>query len=506
MNLIERVPTGIVGFDHISYGGLPKNRSTLVSGPAGSGKTVFAAQFLAEGIRRYDQAGVYVTFEESPDDIRRNMEGFGWPIREWETQHKWCFLDASPVADQTRTIIGSYDLQGLVVRIGHLIDRTQAARLAIDSVGSILSQFPDVQLIRQELFRIIAQLRSFGVTVLLTAERLNDYGETIARYGFEEFVTDNVVILRNLLDGERRRRTIEILKYRGTQHYKGECAFSILPEVGLQVIPLAALELKQRSSVIRISSGSTELDNMCGGGFFRDSIILTSGATGTGKTLLCTEFISGGTARGERCLLVAFEESREQLFRNASGWGRDYEAMEASGLLRVICAYPESAALEDHFMTITSAVEEYQPGRLAFDSLSALERISSVKGFREFVISFTAFLKEREICGLFTATTENLMGGPSITETHISTITDSILLLRYVEAFGQMTRALAVLKMRGSAHSKEIREFAIDSLGMHLGKALISVTGILSGQPRQSLLGELDHRVEATNPDSGGDT
>ena len=250
------------------------------------------------------------------------------------------------------------------------------------------------------------------------------------------------------------------------------------------VIPLSAIELQQKSSEARLSTGNRELDSLCGGGFFRDSVILVSGPTGTGKTLITTEFVAAGVKEEQRSLLFAFEESREQLYRNARGWGIDFEAMEARGLFRVLCEYPEAASIEDHLIRIKKEIEEFNPDRVAIDSLSALERVASEKGFREFVIALTSYIKHREIPGLYTATTSTILGGTSITETHISTITDTIILLRYVEKLGQMRRGLGVLKMRGSYHNKDIREFTIDESGLHIEAPFRTVFGILSGNFR----------------------
>ena len=479
---IDKLKTGIAGFDLVAQGGLPRGRTALISGTAGSGKTVFAAQFLAEGILKSDQSGVFVTFEESPEDIRRNMVSLGWDVPSWEAQGRWVFVDASPQMEEESIVVGSYDLGALLARIENAVQRVGAQRLAMDSLGAVFSRFEERALIRTELFRIASALRQMDVTAVMTAERTQEYGD-LTRYGVEEFVADNVIILRNVLEGEKRRRTMEILKFRGTSHHKGEFPFTIIPAEGIVVIPLSSLELKQRSSNVRITSGNPELDEMCGGGFFRDSIILVSGATGTGKTLITTEFIAGGVETEERCLLFAFEESREQLFRNATGWGRDFERMEREGRLKVVCKYPEVAGLEDHLIKMKAEIESFGPNRVAIDSLSALERVSTIKGFREFVIGLTSFIKHQEVAGLFTSTTPTLMGGTSVTETHISTITDSIILLRYVEMYGEMRRGVTVLKMRGSMHDKDIREFTIDDSGMHIGRPFRNVSGILAGRP-----------------------
>ena len=488
---IEKLATNIPGFDHITCGGLPKYRTTLVSGTAGSAKTVFAAQFLAEGIRKSGENGVFVTFEEPPNDIRNNMASMGWDIEKWEEQGKWLFVDASAQPGEEPVLTGSYDLGALLARIEYAISSCKADRVSLDSLGAIFTQLPDRANVRRELFRIASALKKMHVTAVMTAERTQEYGD-ISRFGVEEFVADNVIILRNVLEEEKRRRTVEILKFRGTSHQKGEYPFTFIPGEGLVVIPLSAIELKQKSSDIRITSGSDELDAMCGGGFFRDSILLVSGATGTGKTLITTEFIAGGLNAGERTLLFAFEESREQLFRNARGWGMNFEQMERDGKLKVVCEYPEVMGLEDHLIGMRKMIHAFKPNRIAVDSLSALERVSTVKGFREFVIGLTSFIKQQEVAGLFTSTTPTLLGGTSVTEAHISTITDSIILLRYVEMYGEMRRGLTVLKMRGSRHDKDIREFTIDGNGMHIGKPFRNVAGILAGNPVQVTPNELE--------------
>lgn len=481
---IVKLKTGIPGFDFLSNGGLPKGRTTLVAGTSGSAKTIFAAQFLAEGVLRSNESGVFVTFEESPSDIRKNMLGLGWDIAKWEKEGKWAFVDASPTVSHEAVEVGSFDLGALIARIEHAVKKVGAERVSMDSLGAIFTQLTTSSIVRSELFRISVVLKSMSVTSVMTVERTQEYGE-ISRYGVEEFVADNVIILRNALEEEKRRRTMEILKFRGTNHQKGEFPFSVVPNEGIIVIPLSAIELKHKSSPLRITSGSNELDKMCGGGFFRDSIILVSGATGCGKTLITTEFIAGGTKVGEKCLLFAFEESREQLFRNATGWGHDFEQMEKDEKFKVICTYPEVSSLEEHLIRMKDVIGKFKPNRVAIDSLSALERISTIKGFREFVIDLTSFIKHQELAGLFTATTPTLTGGSSVTEQHISTITDSIILLRYVEMFGEMRRGIMVLKMRGSAHDKEIREITIDNRGMHIGNSFAEVRGILSGNPVQ---------------------
>jgi circadian clock protein KaiC len=484
-DLIAKSQTGIPGFDLISKGGLPRGRTTIITGSSGSAKTIFATQFLVSGVKTFNENGVFVTFEEIPKDIVRNVKSLGWRLDHFVEENRLAFVDCSPDPMGAPKVSGDFDFNALLARIEAAVKKVSAKRIVIDSMGALFSQFSDSGKVRQEIFRIVCGLRSLEVTAIVTLERTDEYGD-VSRFGVEEFVADNVVILRNSLEEEKRRRTVEILKVRGAEHQKGEFPFSVSKN-GLEVIPLSAMELTQKSSMVRLSTGNKDIDKMCGGGFFRDSIVLVSGATGTGKTLMVTRFVDDGSRRGEKTLVFAFEESREQLLRNAKGWGMDFTQWENKGLLKVICAYPEIYGLEDHLIHMKREIEKFGPSRIAVDSLSAMERVSSVKSFREFVIALTSYIKEKQAAGLFTATTASLMGGTSVTETHISTITDSIVLLRYVELLGEMRRGITVLKMRGSLHDKKIREYTIDAEGMHVGNSFDNVSGILAGAPMQVL-------------------
>ncbi|MFC3077700.1 circadian clock protein KaiC [Phenylobacterium terrae] len=479
--VLERVQTGVEAFDELVMGGLPRGRATVVGGSPGSGKTVFATQFLAHGIH-LGEAGVFVTFEESPKEVEANMAGFGWDIGRWVREKRLAFVDASPRADES-LVLGDFDLSGLLARILHAAEQVSARRVVLDSLAQLFDHFiAEPNILRRELFRISSRLRRAGLTVLMTAERNNEYGE-ITRHRMEEFVADNVVLLRNVLEREKRRRTIEVLKMRGSHHVEGEAPFTLVGGRGIVAVPLSSLRLEQESSTKRVTSGNASIDEMCGGGFFRDSVTLVSGATGTGKTLLVTNFLAGGVAAGEKALLLGYEESRGQLFRNARSWGVNFEQMEADGRLKVVCLYPEAQSLPDHLLTIRALVEEFEPNRIAIDSLSALERIAPETGFREFLISLTSFIKRREIAGLLTATTKSLIGGQSVSEQHISTLTDSIILLRYIQEREVMHRGMMVLKMRGSEHDKNVRRFTIDSQGMHLKEPFSGAPNLFETDP-----------------------
>jgi circadian clock protein KaiC len=486
---LRRVPTGIRGFEHISMGGLVEGRTTLLVGSSGSGKTLFATELLYREITQFGRTAVFVTFEEKPADIVRNVQRLGWDLGQLVRDKKLVILDAS----MDRAMIeeaGSYDLSGIISQITDAIQEVGAKLVVLDSLGALFYQFDNPGILRREILRITDTLAEQGVTSLMTAERLEEHGP-ISRFGIEEFVSDCVVVLRHHLQEEKVRRTIQIYKLRGDRHFKDEFPFTIEKE-GICILPLSAAELTQASSVDRISFGSPKLDEMAGGGLFHDSVILVSGPTGSGKTLLGTTFAAEACRRGERVLLLGYEESRPQLVRNAHSWGVDFQGWERKDLLRMVCQYPETQGLEGHLYAIQREIEQFKPQRLVLDSVSALERIGNVRNFREFVIGLTGFVKAKQICSLFTSSSPKLSGGDSITDAHISTITDAILLLRYVEKKGALSRGVIIIKMRGSKHDKQFHEFTISDKGLSIGDPFSHVPITLLGIPSFQELSEAE--------------
>lgn len=483
--LLPRLPTGIAGFDDVSQGGLPEDSVTLVAGTAGSGKTVFALQFLAEGVRQFGQPGVFVTFGEPARKLRWFIGEFGWEVPAWELDGRWTFIDATPNPDEKGTVVGGrFDLTVLLNGISEAVERTGAKRVAIDSLNVLFARFDDSDAVRDGLIRMAARLERLGVTAIMTIAR-DEESDRLTQLGVEEYVADNMVILRNVLEEETRRRTLEVLKFRGTQHRQGEFPFAITREQGIAVIPLN-VQLDQPSASGRVTSGITAFDEMCGGGLFQDAVTLVSGSTGTGKTSLAVQFALAGAQQGEPAIVVGFEESREQMARAVAGWGYDVAALEADGKLRFLIDYPESRTFEEHLVGIQGAIADLGATRLVLDSLTSLRRGGPERSFREFTIGLTAFLKQHEIAGLLTTGQASLTGpDPTATQEHVSSLTDTIVMLRYIEVYGELKRGIAVLKARGSDHDKAIREYTIGPDGIHIGAPLRTTTGIMSGRPSQ---------------------
>ena len=488
---LPRVPTGVDGLDHILVGGLVKGRTTLVVGTSGSGKSLLSCQILWNAAVRRREPAVLVTFEEKAEDLIDNVATLGWDLNAMVDSGDLQLVDASP-DPQTLAASGSYDLSGIMLQVKAAVEECGAKLVILDSLGGLFTQFRDDGVLRREIVRLRDMLRELGCTSVMTAERLAEEGP-VSKHGVEDFVADCVIILRQELFQERVRRTAQVYKMRGDRHEPGEFPFTIVTRGsgagtdgeggGIVVLPLSAARLSQKSSDDRIPFGNEDLDKMAGGGLFRDSTVLISGPTGGGKTLLCTTFAAHGCKGGERSLYLGFEESRPQLGRNATNWGYDFAKWEDDGLLKIRCEYPETRGLEGHLLEIRRQIEVFNPTRVVIDSISALERIGTPRTFREFLIGLSSHLKRKQICALMTATSPHMAGAGGKVGAHISTLTDAIILLRYLELGEELGRGLTIIKMRGSQHDKHVRRFSIGSDGLHVGAPVPHVADLIGNLP-----------------------
>ena len=467
---ISKVATGIRGFDHVAMGGLPAGRTTVVAGPAGAAKTLFAAQFLAEGVRR-GQPGVFVTLEEPAADLRTNLATLGWDVPAWEARDDWRFVDGSPLAPG-RAEQRPYDIDTLAAQIGMALDRTGAQRVALDSLNAVLSLQGGAAAARQALRALVLQLRGMRLTAVLTVETADDRDGALSSYGVEEFVADNVVLLRNLREGTFRRRTVEVLKMRGARHHKGDVPFTVVPGEGLHVLPITAPRAATRPQE-RVPTGVAGLDDVLRGGFIGASNTLVSGPTGVGKTVMATQFAAAAVEAGETVLFLAFEESREQVLDNGQSFGHDLRLHEREGRLHVVSVYPEVASLDDHLVEVRALVERLRPARLVLDGLSTLARLGSEQSYRGFLIGMTGISREADLAALLTTSVtpgETVVPGA----TQVTGLVDTILVLRHEEREGTRRRGLHVQRMRGSGHSEQVHEVSLrDGEGVVVGGPLV---------------------------------
>lgn len=469
---IPKVPSGIPGFDQVAMGGLPARRTTVVAGTAGAAKTLFAAQFLAEGVR-LGQPGVFVTLEEPASDLRTNLRTLGWDVEAWEAQGNWRFVDGSPLTPSDTDPEGErprYNVSTLAAQIGAAVDRTGAERLVLDSLSAVLALQPDAGTARQELRSLLMSLRRLALTVVLTIETADDPAGALSAYGIEEFVADNVVLLRNVREGSFRRRMVEVLKMRGAMHHKGDVPFTIVPGEGLRVLPVTVSSTAKRQKQ-RISTGVAGLDELTRGGLLRGSNTVLSGPTGSGKTMLATRFAAESVAQGEPVLFVSYEEAHEQVLDNGSALGFDFEDAERRELLRVVALYPEVASLDDHLVELHDLVERIRPVRVVLDGLTALERVGSDASYHGFLLGVTAFVRGAGLATVMTAAPTAMLGHSAAT-THVSGLVDTVVVLRFHETGSTIRRGIHVQRIRGSGSENQVRELFIDDGALSIGGPL----------------------------------
>ena len=476
---LEKCRTGISGFDEITGGGLPKGRPTLVCGGAGSGKTLFAMEFLLNGATQYNEPGIFISFEENERELTENVASLGWDL-EALSREKKIFLDHVYIERSEIEETGEFNLEGLFIRIESALSAVNAKRIAVDSMEALFSGFSDEMSLRAEIRRLFRWLKEKGLTAVITGEQGKG---SFTRHGLEEYISDCVVFLDNRMNDQVATRRIRVVKYRGTSHGANEYPF-LITEKGFSVLPITSLNLDYSVSTERIPTGVERLDTMLGGqGFFRGSSILVSGTAGTGKSSLAARFAAAACNRGEQALYFSFEESPQQIMRNMGSIGIDLRSPAENGLLHFRSVRASSFGMEIHLSMMVKAMNDINPTVVAIDPISNLSSVGDEKEVKETLTRLIDYMKMKGITSFFTDLT---FGGNALEKTQnaISSLMDTWILLRDIELNGERNRGMYVLKSRGMPHSNQIREFLITNDGLQLVDAYIGPGGVLTGTSR----------------------
>ena len=477
--VLQKSATGIKGLDEITNGGLPRGRTTLVCGAAGSGKTMLAMEYLVHGAQDYGEPGVFMAFEETEEELAKNFASLGFDLTDL-VERKLLHLEHVFVERSEIEETGEYDLEGLFIRLGYAIDSIGANRVVLDTIEALFAGLSNKSILRAELRRLFRWLKDKGVTVIVTGER----GEsTLTRQGMEEYVSDCVILLDYRMVDSISTRRLRIVKYRGSSHGANEYPF-LIDTRGFSIQPVTSLGLEHQVSDERISSGITRLDNMLEGrGFYRGSSILVSGTAGTGKSSMAASFAHAAGQRGERCLYFAMEESEGQIVRNMRSIGIDLEPWLRQGGLKIYSARPSLYGLEMHLVTMQKMVEEFDPRVVVLDPITNLITVGSMVEVRSMLTRLIDWLKLKKVTSFYTNLT-HAGGRLEQTEEGISSLMDTWLLVRDIELNGERNRGLYVLKSRGMAHSNQIREFRLTDHGVDMVDVYLGPEGVLTGTSR----------------------
>jgi circadian clock protein KaiC len=486
---LPKTLTGIRGLDEVTRGGLPRGRPTLVCGGPGSGKTLLALTFLVNGAVRFNEPGVLMTFEENAEEIASDVASLGFDLPKLIADKKLA-VDYVRVERSEIEETGEYDLEGLFVRLAYAIQTTGAKRVVLDTVESLFAGLSNDSILRAELRRLFRWLKDRGMTALITGERGDGL---LTRQGLEEYISDAVILLDHRVHDQTSTRRLRVVKYRGSHHGTNEYPFLIGID-GISVLPVSSLALQHDAPLERVSSGVPSLDGMLSGkGYYRGSTILVSGTAGTGKTSLAAHFLDAACRRGERCLWFLFEESPRQLIRNMRSIGIDLEPWVTGGLLQFHADRPSRYGLETHLVTMYQVVADFKPTVTVIDPVTNLMTVGTFADVQAMLTRLIDHLKTESITAMLTSLVSGASGIDG-TDTTISSLMDTWILLANDDIGGGHRRGLYVLKSRGMAHSNEVREFVLSDHGLRTVDAAehrerpAAATALLAGRGRDAAI------------------
>ncbi len=479
-NTLSKCPTGIKGFDQITKGGLPRNRTTLVCGSSGSGKTLWGLDFLIKGAELYQEPGVFMSFEETEEELYQDLSSLNLDLRGLVSRKK--ILIKYVLLERNEIQQADFNLEGLLINLEHAIDSIGAKRVVIDSIESLFAGITDPGVLRLEIKRLFRWFRKKNVTAVVTGEA----GQTsYSRHGMEEYISDCLIFLDNRVSEQMSIRRIRVVKYRGTDHGSNEYPF-VIDEDGLSVIPITSAGLDRPGTDKRVSTGVPSLDKMFGGkGYTRGSSILASGTAGTGKTSLAAAFAAGRCSRGERCLFLCYEESSGQLVQNMESIACRLKPFIKKGLLKIVSTRPSLFGLERHLLDLSKLIAEFKPKSVIIDPLTSLIAEGSQHEIQSMVTRMIDLLKSRGITAFFTSLVSSTAQNYTSGEVGVSSLIDTWIVVRELEedAGKRRIRGLYIVKSRGMNHSSDVHKLVLHDRGI----ALVPIDSAEKSAPKKKV-------------------
>jgi circadian clock protein KaiC len=465
-NQLDKCLTGIKGFDEITEGGLPKNRTTLFSGSTGTGKTLLGIDFLINGAVNYNERGVFMSFEETEEELYKDVASLNLNLHGLVSQNKilldYVLLERKDIQEK-----GEFNLEGLFVRLEHAIDSIGAKRVVLDSIESLFAGVTDAGILRLEIKRLFRWLKEKHVTTIITGEMGQG---SFTRHGLEEYISDCIILLDNRVREQISTRRIRVIKYRGSNHGTNEYPF-VIDKDGLSVIPITSAGLDQPGTAKRVSTGIPSLDEMFkGAGFTRGSTVLASGTAGTGKTSLAAAFAIETCKRGERCLFLSYEESSGQLIQNMSSIGLRFEPSMKKGLLKIVSTRPSFFGLEMHLLEVYKIIADFKPQAVVIDPLTSLIGQGNQLELQSMLTRMIDLLKSKGITGFFTSLVSSTAQNDTSGEIGVSSLIDTWIVVRELEENEgkRRIRGLYIVKSRGMGHSSDVHKLILSDDGILL--------------------------------------
>jgi circadian clock protein KaiC len=468
--------TGIDGLDTVLRGGFIPQRSYMVRGQPGTGKTILGLHFLTAGLEKGDVC-LYINLEESVEDIRANAATLGFDLE------GVAFLDLSPEADiftssQQYDIFAPDEVEGpdVTERISERVQSVAPDRVFVDPLTQLRHLAPDDYQFRKQINAFMRFVKTQNATVLFTSQATATTPDDDL-----QFISDGTIELKR----EERGRTLAVPKFRGSGTESGRHSVKITDD-GMSVYPaLMPNDYSREFTSGTISSGVPEIDELLHGGLERGTVTIISGPTGVGKTTLGSQFMKEAAGRGERSVIYMFEENTDTFLDRAKSVNIPAHEMIERGTLSVEEIEPLDKSPAEFASVVRDEVEQQDAKIVMLDGIDGY-RLSLQGGegnLERELNSLSRYLKNMGVTVVLVDTVDAITSDFQPTNGGVSYLADNIVFLRYLEIGGELRKAIGILKKRTSNFERVLREFEITQHGIKVGEPLSGLRGILSGSP-----------------------